>query len=78
MQKAIEERPAYPVEIAAQFHKHFIFLHPFLDGNGRLGRLLSNFILAQLGQPMIFIESTERKNISLHLKPVATNATQLP
>lgn len=34
----------YLIEIAAQFHKHFIFLHPFRDGNGRLGRLLSNMV----------------------------------
>ena len=59
-QKAIEELPVHPVEIAAQFHKHFIFLHPFRDGNGRLGRLLSNFILVKLGHPMILIEKQDR------------------
>lgn len=60
-QKAIEKLPVHPVEIAAQFHKHFIFLHPFRDGNGRLGRLLSNFILVKLGHPMILIESVKRE-----------------
>lgn len=60
-QRAIEQLPVHPVEIAAQFHKHFIFLHPFRDGNGRLGRLLSNFILAKLGHPMIIIERTDRE-----------------
>lgn len=59
-QKAIEELPVHPVEIAAQFHKHFIFLHPFRNGNGRLGRLLSNFILVKLGHPMILIEKQDR------------------
>ena len=60
-QKAMEQLPVHPIEIAAQFHKHFIFLHPFRDGNGRLGRLLSNFILVKLGHPMILIESTDRE-----------------
>ena len=60
-QKAIEQLPVHPIEIAAQFHKHFIFLHPFRDGNGRLGRLLSNFILVKLGYPMLLIESTDRE-----------------
>lgn len=60
-QKAIEQLPVHPIEIAAQFHKHFIFLHPFWNGNGRLGRLLSNFILVKLGYPMLLIESTDRE-----------------
>ena len=33
----------------------------FRDGNGRLGRLLSNFILVKLGHPMILIESVKRE-----------------
>ena len=31
--------------IAARFHGFYEYLHPFRDGNGRLGRLMSNFIL---------------------------------
>lgn len=60
-QKAVEHRSVHPIEIAAQFHKHFIFLHPFRDGNGRLGRLLSNFILIKLGHPMIIIDRIDRE-----------------
>ena len=77
-QKAIEERPVHPVEIAAQFHKHFIFLHPFRDGNGRLGRLLSNFILVKLEQPMILIESTEREKYIAALKACRNERNTAP
>lgn len=77
-QKAIEQLPVHPIEIAAQFHKHFIFLHPFRDGNGRLGRLLSNFILVKLGYPMLLIESTDRENTSVLLKHAGMSVTQPP
>lgn len=60
-QKAVEQLPVHPIEIAAQFHKYFIFLHPFRDGNGRLGRLLSNFILVKLGHPMIIVDKADRE-----------------
>jgi Fic family protein len=34
-----------PVEFAAQVHKKFVFIHPFVDGNGRVARLLMNLAL---------------------------------
>ncbi len=60
-QKIIDEKSVHPMVISAQFHKYFIYLHPFSDGNGRLGRLLSNFILAQQRLPLVIILS-ETKN----------------
>ena len=45
-----KERDGYhPVEFAAQFHKRFVFIHPFKDGNGRVARLLMNLALIQDG-----------------------------
>lgn len=60
-QEAIDKKIVHPIEIAAKFHKYFIYLHPFPDGNGRLGRLMSNFILAKAGQPIIIIRADQKE-----------------
>lgn len=39
----------HPVHFAAKAHKDFVMIHPFVDGNGRVGRLLMNLILLQEG-----------------------------
>jgi Fic family protein len=39
------EAKIHPVEFAALVHKKFVFIHPFIDGNGRLSRLLMNLSL---------------------------------
>lgn len=37
----------HPVKAAALAHKEFVFIHPFIDGNGRTARLVMNLILLQ-------------------------------
>lgn len=50
-----------PVELAALFHYRYIRIHPFEDGNGRIARLLMNYILLRHGYPMIVIRSKNKK-----------------
>lgn len=45
----------HPVEVAARAHKEFVFIHPFVDGNGRVARLLMNLILLQSGYTIAII-----------------------
>lgn len=51
---------AYPLWLAFQFHHRFEKIHPFADGNGRVGRMLLNYILIKEGYYPIIIRKTQR------------------
>jgi len=54
------KRRLHPLVLASYFHTEFERVHPFIDGNGRVGRLLMNFILHKNKCPMINIPKKKR------------------
>jgi len=50
------------VELASLFHYRYIRIHPFEDGNGRIARLLVNYILLRHNYPMVVVPTADRKN----------------
>jgi len=71
MKKFIEfvsETELNPVILSARVHYKFEKIHPFGDGNGRIGRLIMNKILWDNGYPMIIIEKKKRKSYYKALK----------
>jgi Fic family protein len=56
-----------PFVLAAIFHHRFVAIHPFDDGNGRLGRILMNLILMQKGLPPAIIKLKDRADYYLAL-----------
>lgn len=49
------------IEKAALAHHRFVHIHPFWDGNGRVGRLLMNIFILQAGYPLAIILMNDRK-----------------
>lgn len=55
-----ESRALHPIERATRAHHEFVAIHPFIDGNGRTGRLLLNLLLFKDGYPPAVIEKATR------------------
>jgi len=54
---AARRKRTYPPWIASEFHWRFERIHPFEDGNGRIGRILMNAILQQGGFMPVFFDA---------------------
>ncbi len=60
--KESEAKDLNPIILAATFHYKFIRIHPFDDGNGRIARLLMNFILMKFGFSLVVIKTQDKEN----------------
>lgn len=59
--------------LAGIFHKQFVIIHPFVDGNGRTARLLTKILLADMGLntfPLFSFENYYNKNVSQYFQKV--------
>ena len=61
-QSELDAPTMHPVEFAAQLHHRFLLIHPFDDGNGRVARLLANFVLLRESFTPLIIKSNDKAN----------------
>ncbi|MDE3744080.1 Fic family protein [Maribacter polysaccharolyticus] len=74
----LKKNRTHPLELSAIFHQMFIYSHPFPDGNGRLGRLISNFILERYQHPHVIILSKDKDHYINALKASEKNNSMEP
>lgn len=78
IQKSLIEKVS-PLIVAPIFHYEFVTIHPFMDGNGRLARLITNAILTKGGfnvQKYAAIEKQHEKNRSLYYQSLRSLQAQ--
>jgi Fic family protein len=70
--ESLENEPEASVR-AVLGHFIFVFIHPYMDGNGRMGRFLLNVMLASGGYPWTVIPVEERKAYMGALEKASVN-----
>ncbi|MGA1849099.1 MAG: Fic family protein [Thermoplasmatota archaeon] len=68
----------HPLIAAARFHVEFEVIHPYTDGNGRLGRLLMNQILHERDFPMVNIPKRNKVEYFLSLRKAHESGDMRP
>lgn len=66
------KKKIHPINLAAEFHFRFVYIHPFIDGNGRTARLLMNLILMRNGYPISVIKNEDREKYMKALEIAST------
>lgn len=66
----------HPIILASYAHRRLVEIHPFIDGNGRISRLLMNLILINHGYQIISIPTQRRKEYILSLNNSCRKATK--
>ena len=68
----------HPIENVALFHLDFEGIHPFIDGNGRTGRLILNLMLMQQGYPPINVKFADRKRYYTNFDSYYSDKSAVP
>ena len=68
----IESPPTSITSFLAELHCRFILIHPFDDGNGRIARLLLNYVLMRLGYPPLVIKNRDKETYFTALQKADT------
>ncbi len=71
------EKKMNPVELAAQARMMIVSIHPIPDGNGRLARLVANYILMRAGLPPAAIPRGDDGSMSVVLFPLKKFSEQI-
>ena len=70
-----EKEPSVRVVLG---HYFFVYIHPYMDGNGRMGRFLMNVMLAGGGYPWTIVPVEQRKPYMAALEEASTNQNIIP
>lgn len=70
-----EDSPVVRLVLA---HFVFVFIHPYLDGNGRIGRFIMNVMRAAGGYPWLVISVEQRDNYMVALEQASVTQNIIP
>ena len=66
------------LQLAFEIHFRFVSIHPFVDGNGRVARLLMNYILTYYDLPMLIVSKSDRLKYIDTLYNAQENGNMIP